>query len=258
MLSGSTIIVVVPAFEEEEHVGRVVATMPAFVDRIIVVDDGSSDATSARAREGGARVRVVRHPRRRGVGAAIATGYREALALTSVSTDVLCVMAGDGQMAPEDLVRVAMPIARGEADYVKGDRFREPGVRGTMGLPRWIGGQVFSWLTSLAIGQPISDSQCGFTALGRGAAARVDLAGLWPGFGYPNDLLGQLAARRLRIVEVLVKPVYGRERSKLRLRHLPPIFFLIARAAVRRRRPAVPPTGDTSDKQLRSTPSVAS
>jgi len=104
-----------------------------------------------------------------------------------------------------------------------------------MGLPRWVGGQVFSRLTSAAIGQTISDSQCGFTALARGAAVKLDLDGLWPSFGYPNDLLGQLAARGLRVAEVPVRPVYAGEISKLRLRHLPPIFWLIGRAAVRRR-----------------------
>jgi glycosyltransferase involved in cell wall biosynthesis len=140
MLEGSLVVVIVPAFQEEAHVGRVVASMPAFVDHVVVVDDGSTDATSARAREaavsqvsqvspvspgqrGGApspreRVRVVRHAARRGVGAAIATGYREALALGGRPTDALCVMAGDGQMEPNELARVARPIARGEADVV--------------------------------------------------------------------------------------------------------------------------------------------
>lgn len=250
MLEGSSVVVVVPAFCEEAHVGQVVATMPGFVDAVVVVDDGSSDATSARARDGAracskdrgvdadAWLRVVRHASRRGVGAALATGYREALRFDGrapKSTDALCVMAGDGQMHPDDLRAVALPIVRGAAHYVKGTRFGARGVRGTMGLPRWIGGQVFSRLTSLAVGQPISDSQCGFTALSREAAVALDLDGLWPGFGYPNDLLGQLAARRLRIEEVAVRPIYGTETSKLRLRHLPPIFYLIARASVRRR-----------------------
>src|SRR5690606_30827600 len=98
-------------------------------------------------------------------GAALSTGYAEALALTCSPRDVICVMAGDGQMDPADLRRVALPVIRGEAGYVKGERFSDAGVRASMGLPRWIGGQVFSRLTSLAIGEPVSDSQCGYTAL---------------------------------------------------------------------------------------------
>ncbi|MBX3204413.1 MAG: glycosyltransferase family 2 protein [Labilithrix sp.] len=237
MLNERRVIVVVPAFQEEAHVGSVIATMPSFVDHVVVVDDASTDRTSAIAHGAGdRRVRVVRHPERRGVGAAIATGYAAALELTTRDDDAIAVMAGDGQMAPDDLERVVSPIVSGEADYVKGDRFGEPGVRRAMGLPRWIGGQVFSRLTSIAIGQPVSDSQCGFTAIARGAVVAIDLAGLWPSFGYPNDLLGQLGARRARIREVAVQPIYGSEISKLRLRHLPPIFFLIARAAVRHAR----------------------
>ncbi len=237
MLEGSHVVVIVPAFREQAHVGGVIATMPAFVDRIVVVDDGSDDATSAHARAAGdPRVELLRHPVRRGVGAALVTGYRAGIAATVGDRDALCVMAGDGQMHPDDLDAVALPIVRGEADYVKGTRFGHDGVRGSMGLPRWVGGQVFSRLTSLAIGQPISDSQCGFTALARSAAQILDLDDLWPGFGYPNDILGQLAARRLRIGEVPVRPIYGNEVSKLRLRHLPRIGLLVARAAVRRRR----------------------
>ena len=234
-------MVVVPAFHEELHVGRVIETMPRFVDDILVIDDGSADRTGAVAlATGDERVHVEPHPRPRGVGGALITGYRLALRRTSRPTDALCVMAGDGQMDPNDLERVALPIVRGEADYVKGDRFRDPTVRRSMGLPRWIGGQVFTRLTSAAIGQRISDSQCGYTALSRAAAQQVDLDGMWPGFGYPNDLLGQLKALDLRVAEVPVRPVYGDEVSKLRLRHLPPIFYLIARAAVRRRRSMSP------------------
>ncbi len=241
MLEGSRVVVVVPALHEELHVGRVIETMPRFVDDILVIDDGSADRTGAVAlATGDERVHVEPHPRPRGVGGALITGYRLALRRTSRPTDALCVMAGDGQMDPNDLERVALPIVRGEADYVKGDRFRDPTVRRSMGLPRWIGGQVFTRLTSAAIGQRISDSQCGYTALSRAAAQQVDLDGMWPGFGYPNDLLGQLKALDLRVAEVPVRPVYGDEVSKLRLRHLPPIFYLIARAAVRRRRSMSP------------------
>ncbi|MBX3189098.1 MAG: glycosyltransferase family 2 protein [Labilithrix sp.] len=237
MLNDASVVVVVPACQEEEHVGRVIATMPSFVDHIVVVDDGSTDRTSEVALGvADPRVELVRHPRRRGVGAAIASGYRAGVARTERPSDVLCVMAGDGQMDPADLEAVARPIVRGEAEYVKGDRFGYPGVRRSMGLPRWIGGQIFSRLTSLAIGQPVSDSQCGYTALSRAAAIALDLDEMWPGFGYPNDLLGLLAAAGMRVVEVPVKPVYGTETSKLRMRHLPPIFYLIGRAAVRRRR----------------------
>ncbi|MBX3228477.1 MAG: glycosyltransferase family 2 protein [Labilithrix sp.] len=237
MLHERKVYVVVPALDEALHIGRVIATMPRFVDHVFVVDDGSGDGTGQVALSGGdPRVRVLRHDERRGVGAAIATGYAEALREGGDALDAIAVMAGDGQMHPDDLAAVVMPIVRGQADYVKGDRMGAYGVHRKMGLPRWIGGRVFSLLTSLAIREPIRDSQCGYTALARRATEGLDLAGLWPGFGYPNDLLGQLAARAERIREVPVQAIYGDETSKLKLRHLPPFFFIIGRAALRRAR----------------------
>jgi len=236
VIGNGRVVVVVPALDEELLVGRVVSSMPAFVDRIVVVDDGSGDRTSEAAlASGDERVRVLRHAQRRGVGAAITTGYRAALEEAQGERDVIAVMAGDGQMHPDDLLAVVTPILRGEAGYVKGERFTSAAVQRSMGIPRWIGGQVFSRLTALATGLPITDSQCGYTAIAAGTLARLDLDGLWRSFGYPNDLLGQLAARGEAVVEVPVRPVYGAERSKLRLRHLPAIFFLVGRAAIRRR-----------------------
>jgi hypothetical protein len=137
-------------------------------------------------------------------------------------------------MSPDDLPRVVAPIARGEADYVKGNRFVLEGVS-AMPLGRRIGGRVFSRLTALATGLPIGDSQCGYTALDRDAVSRLDIDDLWPGFGYPNDLLGQLAARGMRVVEVPVATIYGDESSKLGVRHLPRIGWLVGRAFVRRK-----------------------
>jgi hypothetical protein len=119
---------------------------------------------------------------------------------------------------------------------VKGNRFLDPTVRRVMPRARRLGGIAFSWLTARAIGQRIDDAQCGYTALSRAACMRLDLGGLWPRYGYPNDLLGQLAVRRIAIGEVAVRPVYGDEESKLRPRHLPTIGALIARAYVRRLR----------------------
>ena len=91
MVDGKSVAVVVPAHDEEELIGTTLAGIPAFVDRVYVVDDGSRDATAERARAGGdARVEIVAHEQNRGVGAAIVTGYKRALA---DAVDVVCVMA---------------------------------------------------------------------------------------------------------------------------------------------------------------------
>jgi glycosyltransferase involved in cell wall biosynthesis len=233
---GSRVVVVVPAWNEEPRVARVVARVPAWVDRIVVVDDASTDATAEAALSPrDPRVVVERHVRNRGVGAAIVTGYRRACASGGDPRDAFVVMAGDGQMHPDDLPAVVAPIAAGLADYVKGDRFHAPAGAAAMPLPRRIGGRIFSWGTSFAVGRPISDSQCGYTAIARAACEKLDLDALWRGFGYPNDLLSQLTLRRLRVVEVPVRAVYADEVSRLRARHLPVIAGLVARAWWRRR-----------------------
>ena len=232
------VAVVVPAHDEARLIGRALDAIPGWVDGVVVVDDGSRDETSARVvSRDEARVHLVRHAQNRGGGAAIVTGYREAFA---AGHDVAVVMAGDAQMDPGDLDALLAPLAAGEVGYVKGDRTRWPGVARRMPRARRVGTRVLARLTAWATGLPVRDSQCGYTALGRGAAARVDLDALWPGYGYPNDLLAALARAGVSVAEVPVRPVYGDERSGLGLRHaLMVIPFLLLRAAWRRQRGAL-------------------
>ncbi len=207
--------------------------MPAFVDHVIVVDDASDDDTSAAARAAGdGRLVLSRHAENRGVGASILTGYREARAL---SADVAVVMAGDGQMDPLDLPAVVGPVARGEADYVKGDRLRHPDVWKDMPLHRLAGTSALAWMTRHAAGlSSLSDSQCGYTAIGAKAMDCLLREGMWPRYGYPNDLLGTLARHGYRIHEVPVKPVYRGEASGLRPWHIFTIGYVVGRVALRR------------------------
>ena len=235
MPSSPEITVVVPAYDEEARIGAVLRGMPACVRHVIVVDDASHDDTAGAAgRAGDARVTVVRHAVNRGVGAAIVTGYEAALARGGHESDAFVVMAGDDQMDPADLPRVAAPVLAGDAGYVKGNRFGAADILRVMPPARWLGGQVLSWMTSRAIGVPIHDSQCGYTAIARGACGALDLHALWPRYGYPNDLLSQLALRGIAIREVPVRPVYAGEASGLRAYHVAGIARLVARAYVRR------------------------
>jgi glycosyltransferase involved in cell wall biosynthesis len=235
MWMGSRIVVVVPAWDEAPRIGRVVRGIPPWVDAIVVVDDASVDGTTQAARAvADPRVEIVRHDDNGGVGAAIATGYRRAAGIASGPRDVFVVMAGDGQMDPSDLPLLVTPVARGDADYVKGSRFRTVDVARVMPAARLLGGLVLSWATSRAIGIPVSDSQCGYTAIAAGACACLELDALWPRYGYPNDLLSQLALRQLRIAEVQIRAVYADEVSRLRPRHVPVVAALVARAWLRR------------------------
>jgi glycosyltransferase involved in cell wall biosynthesis len=205
-----SIAIVVPAFNEADKIAETLRSVPAFVDWTIVVDDGSADDTArvARAtrRPGSSRVEVIVHPRNRGVGAALATGYARALEL---GADAVAVMAGDGQMDPADLPRLLAPVVDGSADYAKGNRLAWPGGWRQMPPVRLLGSLALSWVTQLATGyRGIFDSQCGYTAMSRAALVAVGPE-LYPRYGYPNDLLARLAAVGARVVDVPVRPVYG-------------------------------------------------
>jgi glycosyltransferase involved in cell wall biosynthesis len=239
-----TIAIVVPAFNEADKIGHTLRSVPAFVDWTILVDDGSTDGTvrAARAAAGRMRLDVIAHPRNRGVGAAIATGYARALEL---GVDAVAVMAGDGQMDPADLPRLLAPIVDGSADYAKGNRLAWPGGWRQMPAVRLIGSVALSWITRVATGYcGIFDSQCGYTAVSRAALLAVGPQRLYPRYGYPNDLLARLAAVGARVVDVPVRPVYGPGwRSGLRpARVAAPLTGILLRAfagRVRRRgRPA--------------------
>jgi len=234
MLEGARLFVVVPAYNEERLLAATLSSVPGFVDQIIVVDDASRDRTSEVASTFATeRVRVVRHPVNCGVGASIATGYR--LALRS-GADAIAVMAGDAQMDPDDLLRLALPVVRGQVDYAKGNRLGHPDVRRLMPRSRRVAGRALSLLTRRAAGLlALSDSQCGYTVIAASAADRLDLDALYPRYGYPNDLLGMLALSGCSIRDVPVRPVYGDESSGVRPWHVAVIVGLLARTAWRRK-----------------------
>lgn len=251
MYRGLTIAVVVPAFNEAEAIASTVRTIPSWVDRVVVVDDASRDATARLARRARRRaIDVVRHPANRGVGAAIVTGYRRVLAL---GLDVAVVMAGDGQMDPADLPALLDPIADGRAAYVKGNRFRHPDVWREMPALRLTGNVLLSLATKAVSGYwRLFDSQCGYTAIARPALAALDLDRLFPRYGYPNDLLARLHAAGIAAADVPVRPIYGpRWKSGIRLwTVIHPITWVLARALAHRLavewlgatpRPALPP-----------------
>ena len=201
------VAVVIPAFNESRAISETVATVPDFVDEILVIDDASSDDTSAQAQAASSRALVIRHANNSGVGRAITTGYHRALAL---GVDVAVVMAGDGQMDPGDLPALLDPIADERADYVKGNRFKHPEIWSAMPPARIVGNVLLSAATKLTSGyRHVFDSQCGYTAITRRMLQRLELDGVFPRYGYPNDLLSRLNIAGARVVDVPVRPIYG-------------------------------------------------
>jgi glycosyltransferase involved in cell wall biosynthesis len=184
-----------------------------------------------RARAGGdPRVEVVAHERNLGVGAAIVTGYRRALA---DAVDVVCVMAADNQMDPADLETLVAPVARGELDYAKANRLFTGQAWELIPRTRYLGNAVLSLLTKIASGYwHIADSQSGYTALSHRMLALLDLDRVYTGYGFPNDLLVHLNVWNARVRDFPSRPVYGvGERSGIRYRKVVPrISWLLVKA----------------------------
>jgi len=175
---GKTIAVVVPAHNEEKMISQVLNTMPDFVDLVVVVDDASTDRTAeivtSYSLRPVSRVRLIQHDHNQGVGAAIITGYKVALAQ---DMDVVVVMNGDAQMDPDDLPRLVEPVVRDETDYAKGNRlFRGESWR-MIPHHRYLGNSVLSLLTKIASGYwHVADSQTGYTVISRTALQRFERA----------------------------------------------------------------------------------
>ena len=174
MLGGQRIAVVVPAYNEEERIVTCLGSIPQFVDFVVVVDDASTDDTFERGRSvRDPRVCLVRHTENLGVGAAIVSGYRAAL---GSGMDLAVVMAGDGQMHPDDMPGLLLPLLANEADYVKGDRRAWPKARRIIPASRWVGIRALETLTRLSTGlTTFHDFQCGYTASRLAILARLDL-----------------------------------------------------------------------------------
>ena len=222
MLDGKTVAVVVPAYNEENLIATTIRGIPAFVDRIFVVDDRSKDATAERAREvDDPRVEVTVHDVNGGVGAAIITGYKRALA---ERIDVTAVMAGDNQMDPDELEMLAAPVARDEVDYAKANRLFTGQAWELIPRNRYLGNAVLSLLTKIASGYwHVADSQAGYTAINLRYLELLDLDRIYKRYGMPNDFLVHLNVWNARVRDFPSRPIYGvGERSGIRIRKVVP------------------------------------
>jgi glycosyltransferase involved in cell wall biosynthesis len=224
MIEDKTVGVVIPAYNEDLLLEQTLAGIPDFVDRIYIVDDASRDATVGRAHSaaaGDSRIVVIVHERNLGVGAAVITGYKRAIA---DEMDVVCVMNADNQMDPEELVNLATPVALGELDYAKANRLFTGEAWEITPHYRYLGNAVLSLFTKIASGYwHIADSQAGYTAIGLPMLKLLDLDRIYPRYGYPNDMLVHLNVWSARVRDFPSRPIYGiGEKSGIRLRRVVP------------------------------------
>ncbi|WP_340097689.1 glycosyltransferase family 2 protein [Salinibaculum salinum] len=270
MYQGKSIGAVIVAHNEAGLVGGVIETLPEFVDRAYVVDDGSTDGTwdeiqthaqrvnERRAdigrtaetrqptergddeqqtadddqrelprRDGGIEQSVVpiRHETNTGVGGAIKTGYRRAY---EDGIDVTVVMAGDGQMDPDECHRIVDPVATGRADYAKGNRLLDAELREEMSNWRLFGNTLLTILTKIASGYwKMMDPSNGYTAISREALDELDIDAVYDDYGAAHDILIRLNVENMRVADVPLPASYGEEESGIKYSSFVPNLSLL-------------------------------
>jgi glycosyltransferase involved in cell wall biosynthesis len=187
------VAVIVPAYNEERFIGSVLLKARSYADTLLVVDDGSTDATAEVARAAGAI--VVRHRRNGGKGVALNTGFRKAREL---DVDVVVVIDGDGQHLPEEIDSLVGPVVRGEADIVVGSRYLQK--TNTTPSHRVVGHTAMTALTNFTSGVRLSDSQSGFRAFSRRAIDAISFSS--SGFSVESEMQFLANDKGLKTIEV--------------------------------------------------------
>jgi glycosyltransferase involved in cell wall biosynthesis len=211
MYKGKSVAVVVPAYNEEKLIGKVIETIPDYVDYLVIVDDLSKDQTvevvNSYISASNDRIVLICMKKNVGVGGAIAAGYKWC---RDHKIEATAVMAGDAQMDPSDLPALLDPVVNGEADYTKGNRLFTGEAWHKIPKARYMGNAALSLLTKIASGYwHVADSQTGYTVANYKVLSTLDLDAIYKRYGMPNDMLVKLNIYNFRVRDVEIQPIYG-------------------------------------------------
>ena len=210
------IVAVIPAYNVGTHLDDVLRQLPSLFSGAIVVDDGSTDDTALVAQSAAAadsRIELIRHGRNRGVGAAMVSGFRRALDL---GADVIVKIDGDGQMPLDFAHRLVDPLVRGEADYTKGNRFRDLTAIRRMPAVRRLGNVGLSFLAKAATGYwNCFDPANGFVAIRGDVLSRMPLESLDQTYYFEISMLSHLYLLGAVVKEESMPARYAGEPSSL-------------------------------------------
>ena len=232
MLSEKTIAAVIPCYNEESQIGHVIETLPDFIDKIIVIDDKSSDKTIEvveSLQSSNDKILLIKHDKNQGNGAARITGLKKCL---TIDIDIICLLDGDGQMDIGELPNLLKPVLEGDADLVKGNRFFSGEAWEQMPRIRYLGNAFLSLLTKIVSGYwHIADFQSGYIVVNKKIIELIQLDHLYKGYGFPNDLLIHANIYNARVVDIPIKPIYHiGEKSGIRYGEIiPKIGWLLFR-----------------------------
>ncbi|MDR2967154.1 MAG: glycosyltransferase family 2 protein [Methanobacteriaceae archaeon] len=192
-------VAIIPAYNEEVALGSVILRTLQYVNRVIVVDDGSSDKTSQIARLAGAE--VIKHPTNLGKGQGLKSGFQ-----AIDDEDVIILIDGDGQNNPDEIPKLIAPIESGNADFVNGSRYLEKSEEDDTPSYRRVGQKVLDKLTNISSGLAITDSQSGFRAFSKKAIPYFKMKET--GFAIESEMLSDAADNGLKIIEVPISVRY--------------------------------------------------
>ena len=220
MYKYKSICVIVPAYNEASQIGKVIETMPEFIDRVVIVNDASTDNTAEvvqHFQENYNKIVLISLETNDGVGGALTAGYKWAI---ENNFDVAVRMDGDGQMNPHNLEELLDPVVEGRADYTKGNRLFTGEAYKIIPKIRYFGNALLSLMTKIASGYwHIADFQSGYTAISKKALHTINWNEMYRYYGQPNDLLVRLNVYNFRVIDVPVEPLYDiGEKSGIKIR----------------------------------------
>ena len=217
MYNNKKVNVVVPAYNEESLILKTLSSIPDFVEKIIVVNDFSSDRTKTLVdefKEDDNRVILLNNNKNYGAGYSIKRGYKKSFEL---KPDITVVMAGDGQMDPKYLPSLLDPLILGEADYTKGNRLSHSQAKKMPSFRRF-GNSILTLLNKVSTGYwHIIDPQNGHTTKPTRALSNILGEKITDGYGNPNDFLVALNIHNHVVKDVLIPPLYGSEKSGIKI-----------------------------------------
>jgi glycosyltransferase involved in cell wall biosynthesis len=232
--AGMEVAIVIPCYRVARHIAGVIQSIPSRFGLIICVDDGSPDDTAKVIEAlGDPRVTLLRRPQNGGVGAAVKTGYAEAL---RQGAQIIVKMDGDGQMSADDLDELIAPLRDGTADYAKGNRFVDVAALQRMPRVRLFGNAALSLLGKASSGYwNVLDVTNGYTAIRAEALRQLDLARLSDRYFFETSVLIELNILRARVADVEMQARYGDEKSSMSLMRVLLSFpALLLRGTLRR------------------------
>lgn len=218
-LRGKRLLIFVVAYNAETTIEKVLARIPASLRRqdveVLIIDDSSRDDTFVRGlryqqRTSDFKITVLRTPENQGYGGNQKLGYRYAI---DNGFDIVALIHGDGQYAPEELPALLAPLVGGEADAVFGSRMidKRAALRGGMPFYKWIGNQILTAFQNRALGMELSEFHSGYRIYSTGALAGVPFEKNTNDFHFDSEIIIQFALKKLRITELAIPTFYGDE-----------------------------------------------